>query len=408
MTENGTFALYRAFFCYLCIMQKSRIAIVGAGAAGCFAAQRILELCPDVAVVLFEAQDRPLRKVAITGGGRCNLTNSFQQVTDLREVYPRGHQLMKRLMHSWNQWDTMSWFEERGVRLVTQEDECVFPQSQRAMEIVGVLRHGLDIRCGHRVGLDDLQGYDAIVVTTGGSRNFSWLESAGVEIVPPVPSLFPLRLEPSGLEQLSGALVEDSVAAIAGTKLRAQGITLITHNGVSGPCILRLSSYAARHLSEQSYQAPLVMNWLGDTTEDEAQDILHAMAMDSAQKLVCNTHPQQLTSRHWEFLVSRAGIGRDVRWSGVGRKQMNRLASVLTSDRYQITGRVPHKEEFVTAGGVSLRSVDSNTLECKSRPGLYFAGEVLDVDGVTGGFNLQAAWTMADAVARALASRFNK
>lgn len=387
-------------------MYKQRIAIVGAGAAGCFAAQRILELCPDVAVVLFEAQDRPLKKVAVTGGGRCNLTNSFQLVTDLREVYPRGHQLMRRLMYSWNQWDTMSWFEEHGVHLVIQEDECVFPQSQRAMEIVGVLRRELDIRCGNRVGLDDLQDYDAIVITTGGSRNFSWLESSGVEIVPPVPSLFPLRLEPSGLEQLSGALVEDSVATIAGTKFRAEGITLITHNGVSGPCILRLSSYAARHLSEQSYQAPLVMNWLGDTTEDEAQYLLHTMARENVQKLVCNTHPGQLTSRHWEFLVSRAGIGREVRWSGVGRKQMNRLASVLTSDKYQITGRVPHKEEFVTAGGVSLRSVDSSTLECKSRPGLYFAGEILDVDGVTGGFNLQAAWTMADAVARAVAERF--
>ena len=408
MTENGSFALCRAFFCYLCNMFKQRIAIVGAGAAGCFSAQRIQELCPDVEVVLFEAQDRPLKKVAITGGGRCNLTNSFQLVNDLREVYPRGHQLMKRLMHSWSHWDTMSWFEEHGVRLVTQEDECVFPQSQRAMEIVGTLRRGLDIRCGQRPGLDDLRDYDAIVITTGGARNFTWLESTGVEIVPPVPSLFPLRLEPSGLEQLSGALVEDSVATIAGTKFRAQGITLVTHNGLSGPCILRLSSYAARHLSEQSYQASLVMNWLGDTSEDEAMDLLHAMAMENAQKLVCNTHPQQLTSRHWEFLVSRAGIGRDVRWSGVGRKQMNRLASVLTSDRYQITGRVPHKEEFVTAGGVSLRSVDSNTLECKTRPGLYFAGEVLDVDGVTGGFNLQAAWTMADAVARALASRFNK
>ena len=387
-------------------MYKQSIAIVGAGAAGCFAAQRMQELCPDVSVVLFEVQDRPLKKVAVTGGGRCNLTNSFQLVTDLREVYPRGHQLMKRLMYSWNQWDTMSWFEEHGVRLVTQEDECVFPQSQRAMEIVGVLRRGLDIRCGNRVGLDDLQDYDAIVVTTGGSRNFSWLESSGVEIVPPVPSLFPLRLEPSGLEQLSGALVEDSVATIAGTKFRAEGITLITHNGVSGPCILRLSSYAARYLSEQSFQAPLVMNWFGDVTEDDALELLHSMATENAQKLVCNTHPGQLTSRHWEFLVSRAGIGREVRWSGVGRKQMNRLASVVTSDKYQITGRVPHKEEFVTAGGVSLRSVDSSTLECKSRPGLYFAGEVLDVDGVTGGFNLQAAWTMADAVARAVAERF--
>jgi predicted flavoprotein YhiN len=140
---------------------------------------------------------------------------------------------------------------------------------------------------------------------------------------------------------------------------------------------------------------------------DEALEKLQDMAQENAQKLVCNTHPQELTSRHWEFLVSRAGIGREMRWSGVGRKQMNRLANVLTCDEYQITGRVPHKEEFVTAGGVSLKNIDSNTLECKNRPGLYFAGEVLDVDGVTGGFNLQAAWTMADAVARAIAERFS-
>ena len=385
----------------------NRIAIIGAGAAGCFAAQRLKELCPQLRVEIFEAQDRPLKKVAITGGGRCNLTNSFQLVSDLRHVYPRGHQLMKRLMYSWSQWDTMSWFEEQGVRLVTQDDECVFPQSQRAMEIVSTLKRGLDIRCGCRQTLEGLEGYDAIIVTTGGARNFEWLERHGVEIVAPVPSLFPFKLAPSGLEQLSGALVTDSVASLGGTNFRAEGTTLITHNGVSGPCILRLSSYAARHLAEVAYQAPLVMNWLGGATMDEALEMLQDMAQENAQKLVCNTHPQELTSRHWEFLVSRAGIGREMRWSGVGRKQMNRLANVLTCDEYQITGRVPHKEEFVTAGGVSLKNIDSNTLECKNRPGLYFAGEVLDVDGVTGGFNLQAAWTMADAVARAIAERFS-
>lgn len=388
-------------------MYKRKIGIIGAGAAGCFAAQRIRELCPGVTVEIFEAQDRPLKKVAITGGGRCNLTNSFQLVSDLREVYPRGYQLMKRLMYSWSQWDTMSWFEEHGVRLVTQDDECVFPQSQRAMEIVGVLRRGLDIRTGSRVGLDDLSEYDAVIVTTGGARNFSWLESVGVEIVPPVPSLFPFKLQPTGLEQLSGALVTDSVASIGGTNFRAEGITLITHNGLSGPCILRLSSYAARYLAEHSYHAPLVMNWLGGASETETMEMLTHMAKMNSQKQICNTHPEQLTSRHWEFLTGRAEIGRDMRWNGIGRKQMNRLVSVLTSDNYQIIGRVPHKEEFVTAGGVSLRSVDSATLECKHRPGLYFAGEVLDVDGVTGGYNLQAAWTMADAVARAVAKRFN-
>ncbi len=380
-----------------------KIAIIGAGAAGCFTAQRILELCPKTQVVVFEAQSRPLKKVAVTGGGRCNLTNSFAMVDNLAQVYPRGHRLMKKLMYEWSQWDTMSWFEEHGVRLVTQEDECVFPVSQNAMEIVATLQRGLDLRCNSRVMPDDLADYDIVVVTTGGGRDFSWYAKHGLEIVPPVPSLFPFKLEPTGLEQLSGNLVHDSVASIGGTSFRAEGTTLITHNGLSGPCILRLSSYAARHLADCGYSAPLVMNWLGGAKEQETLDMLHEIAAAQASRLVANYHPEVLTARHWEYLVGRAGIALDQRWSGVGRKQMNRLVSVLTADTYNIIGRVPHKEEFVTAGGIALTNVDSATLRCKSMPRLYFAGEVLDVDGVTGGFNLQAAWTMADAVARAIA-----
>ncbi len=383
----------------------NRIAIIGAGAAGCFVAQRIMELCPRAEVRVFEAQDRPLKKVAVTGGGRCNLTNSFNLVGNLAEVYPRGHRLMRKLMYEWSQWDTMSWFEEHGVRLVTQDDECVFHRSQNAMEIVNVLRSGLDIQCHSRITPDDLQGYDAVIVTTGGGRDFSWYQDHGLEIIPPVPSLFPFRLEPTGLEQLGGILVADSVASIGGTSFRATGTTLITHNGLSGPCILRLSSYAARHLAEHGYSAPLVMNWLGETSEQETLEMLRGIAVSQASRIVANYHPEALTSRHWEHLLSRAGIDREQRWSGVGRKQMNRLVAVLTADTYKIVGRVPHKEEFVTAGGISLTNVDSSTLRCKSIPHLYFAGEVLDVDGVTGGFNLQAAWTMADAVARAISNQ---
>lgn len=397
------YSLASSYLCKECMSMK--VGIIGAGAAGCFVAQRLRQLCPHVRVELFEAQERPLKKVALTGGGRCNLTNSFGMVDDLRKVYPRGHQLMKRLMYSWNQWDTMSWFEEQGVRLVTQDDECVFPKSQRAMEIVGVLCRGLDIRCGRRLGLEDLQDYDAVVVTTGGSRDFKWLAGMGLDIVPPVPSLFPFRLEPSGLETLSGILVEDSVASIGGTSFRADGITLITHKGVSGPCILRLSSYAARYLAEQNYNASLVMNWMGKSTEDDAREMLEEMVAAGGKKQLSGIHPPFLTSRHWEFLLSRAGLAGELRWNGVGNRQINRMASVLTSDTYRILGRVPHKEEFVTAGGVGLGNVDPSTLECRTRPGLYFAGEVLDVDGITGGFNLQAAWTMADAVARAIADR---
>lgn len=382
-----------------------RIAIIGAGAAGCFLAQRLLELRPDFRVEIFEAQDRPLKKVAITGGGRCNLTNSFDGVEELYDVYPRGHQLLKRLMYAWNQWDTMSWFEEHGVRLVTQDDECVFPASQRAMEIVSVLKKGLDIHCGKRADLSLLREYDAVVVTTGGGRNYDWLSVSGVEIVPPVPSLFPFKLKPSALEQMSGALVHDSRVSIAGTRYVANGTLLITHNGVSGPAILRLSSYAARYLSECDYQTTLVISWLGDVTESDALDMINAIIADNPHKHIVNVHPLCFTSRLWAFLCERAGISLENKWNGVGRKQINRLVSVLTSDQYQILARTPHKEEFVTAGGVSLKSVSSTTLECKTCPGLYFAGEVLDIDGVTGGFNLQAAWTTADTVARALAKQ---
>ena len=409
----------------------SRIAIIGAGAAGCFCAQRIRELCPGTEVRIYESHSKALAKVAITGGGRCNLTNSFALVRNLREVYPRGYQLMKKLMHVWNHRDTMSWFENHGVRLVTQEDECVFPASQNAMEIVATLRRNLDIQLNtHITALQRREGgkwvifsqednslgeYDTVVVTTGGTRNFSWLERIGIEIVKPVPSLFPLRLEPTGLEQMSGAVVQDAELILPGCKCRAIGTLLITHNGFSGPATLRLSSYASRFLAEKDYNTDLVINWMGETSENDVRQALYDFARHNPNKLITTIAPclkgdasqSHLTSRMWEFLVSRAGITQQTRWSGVSQKQYNKLIAVLTSDIYRVTGRVPHKEEFVTAGGVSLTALDSATLESKAHKGLYFAGEVTDVDGVTGGFNLQAAWTMAEVVAQAISKQTN-
>lgn len=403
-----------------------KVAIIGAGAAGCFCAQRLREIAPEIHVELFEAHSKPLGKVAVTGGGRCNLTNSFAMIGDLREAYPRGFQLMRRLMHQWSQWDTMGWFEEHGVRLLTQDDECVFPVSQNAMEIVAVLRRGLDIHTSTRIdGLHfiederawELSGvygkFDAVVVTTGGSRRFEWLLPLGLELEMPVPSLFPFRLEPSGLEALSGIVVDDAALMIPSTGFRAKGALLVTHNGLSGPAALRLSSYAARYLAGVNYKTQVLVNWLGDCNEEEARSMIREIADQNPSKLVAS-HPMVcgssqggtagagLSSRHWHFLLERSGIGRDVRWNGVGKKLVNRLAATLVSDMYKVTGRVPHKEEFVTAGGVSLENLNAHTLQCKAIPGLYFAGEVCDVDGVTGGFNLQAAWTMADAVARSV------
>lgn len=380
-----------------------RIAIIGAGAAGCFLAQRLKELCPPARVDVYEGHKRPLMKVAITGGGRCNLTNSFDAVGDMKEVYPRGHRLLKRLFHRWNQYDTMQWFTEHGVELVVQDDNCVFPASQDAMQIVRTLQHGLNIHVNSKITDITQLDADIIVVTTGGARNFQWLENTGVKIEPAVPSLFPLKLQPSGLESLSGIVLDDVTLTLAGTKIRSNGIMLLTHFGVSGPAVLRLSSYGARHLAESNYQGTLIVNWMGNMSQSDCLDMLHDMLRDNADRQVNKLLFNHSGSRWHAHIINRAGINPDTRCKALNAKQLNRLVATLTADPYTITSRAPHKEEFVTCGGVSLSSVDTNTLECKTRPNLYFAGELLDIDGVTGGFNLQAAFTTANAVAEAIA-----
>lgn len=379
-----------------------KVAIIGAGAAGCFLAQRLKELRKDVIIDLYEAHERPLMKVAVTGGGRCNLTNSFEEVTDLKHVYPRGHRLMKRLMHQWDQHSTMEWFERHGVPLVIQDDQCVFPVSQDAMQIVRTLQQGLSIHTKRRINnIDDIDA-DVIVVTTGGSKNFTWLETAVNEIIPSVPSLFPFKLQPSGLEELTGIVIDDVTLSLAGTKFKSTGTLLITHFGVSGPVTLRLSSYAARHLSECNYQAQLIVNWLGEVKQSEVQEMLQGIIKKHPDKQINKVLPNIGGARWVMHILERASVNPDTRCKAINPKQLNRLTSTLTTDVYAITGRAPHKEEFVTCGGISLTSVDGNTLESKTRKGLYFAGEVLDIDGVTGGFNLQAAFTTANAIAEHL------
>lgn len=380
-----------------------KVAIIGAGAAGCFLAQRLKELNRDLRVILYESHERPLMKVAVTGGGRCNLTNSFEAVTDLKQVYPRGHRLMKRLMHQWDQHSTMEWFERKGVALLTQDDNCVFPVSQDAMQIVRTLQHGLTIKTGTRVtSIDDIDA-DYIVVTTGGAKNFAWLDGTGVEIEPAVPSLFPFKLQPSGLEELMGIVIEDTTLTLAGTKFKSTGTLLITHFGVSGPAVLRMSSYAARHLSEHNYQASLLINWLGDMKQGEALEMLQQIVGDNPDKQINKVLPNIGGARWVAHILQRSQIAPDTRCKAINAKQLNRLMNTMTADTYSITGKAPNKEEFVTCGGVSLNSVNGSTLEAKSRKGLYFAGEVLDIDGVTGGFNLQAAFTTANAVAEGIA-----
>lgn len=400
------------------------VAIIGAGAAGCFAAIQIKRNNPKANITVYEAGIKPLIKVAITGGGRCNLTNSFDGIRSLDEAYPRGARLLKRLFRKFDYNDVYQWFESEGVSLTTQDDECVFPVSQDAMEIVNTLVRlmrslGVKLVTRHRVAAinheaedgeylltfshGDVAKADAVVVTAGGSpqvRGLEMYEKLGLDIVSPVPSLFSLNLEKNHpMTALMGTVVNDVQARLVGTKLAAFGPLLITHWGVSGPAILKLSSYAARILAENDYKAQLAINWFGQANEAEVTRIITEIAEQNQKKLVSSVWPERFNNRMWCYLIDACGLRQDMRWGELGKKGLNKLVALLTNYTLNIVGKNKYKEEFVTCGGVALSNVNSSTLESKKHPHLYFAGEILDVDAITGGFNLQAAWTMGYVVA---------
>ncbi len=386
-----------------------KTAIIGGGAAGFFLAINLKEMCPEMEVTIFEKSKRVLAKVEISGGGRCNCTNSFAEVRDLSAVYPRGHRLMKRLMKGFSQEDAYAWFERHGVRLTTQEDQCVFPVSQDSHSIINCFlsetrRHGVEIRTETKIdSLDQLSDYDFIAVTTGGMTAQNARNTQIIPIVPPVPSLFTFKIADEALHALMGTVVEDVATMIPGTKLRAEGPLLITHWGMSGPAILKLSSYAARLLAENGYQAPLAVNWT-NRRDMEVMTMLDEMMIRYPQKQLKTMSPCGLPSRLWTYLVEKClGDRSNGRWGSLNKKEQNRLANLLSGgDDYKIAGRAPFKDEFVTCGGIDLSAVNPSTLESRQVSHLYFAGEVLDIDGITGGFNFQAAWTTAYTVACAI------
>ena len=381
-----------------------KTAIVGGGAAGFFAAINLKEMCPEMQVTIFEKSKKVLAKVEVSGGGRCNCTNSFEAVTDLQQVYPRGHRLLKRLFKTFDYRDAYEWFEAHGVRLTTQDDNCVFPMSQDSHTIINMFlaeakRHGIEIRTQCKIeSLEQLKDYDFKVITTGGGT----ASMAGVPTIEAVPSLFTFSIEDEALRALMGTVVEDATASIPGTKFKSCGPLLITHWGMSGPAILKLSSHAARELHEHNYQMPLAVNWTS-LKEPEIQQELREIIIRHPQKQIATIRPFGLPSRLWDYLVAKTlGERAQNRWQNLNQKELNRLTNALCNDQYQIAGRAAFKDEFVTCGGIDLSGINPNTLEAKTLPQLYFAGEVLDIDGITGGFNFQAAWTTAYVVSMAI------
>lgn len=389
-----------------------RVAIIGGGAAGFFLAIRLKELSPLLHVTIFERQQRVLRKVEVSGGGRCNCTNTFARVSDLAQVYPRGHRLLKALFRHFGPEDARQWFEAHDVPLVAQDDECIFPAAQDSHAIIDCFlsqcrKLGIEVLCGVDGFAEAMPGgqlaYDYIAVTTGGMTPALRKHFDEADIIPPLPSLFTFNIADPALTALMGAVADDVIASIPGTRLKTRGPLLITHWGMSGPAILKLSSHAARLLADNAYSMPMAINWVPDETTDSLSEWYSWAAEQYGSRLVGNVRLPAVPARLWEYLLGKAGIAAERKWGEVGRKQMNRLTECLTNDTYTITGRCHYKDEFVTCGGIALSAVQRDTLESRRTPHLYFAGEILDIDGVTGGFNLQAAWTTADAVARAIA-----
>lgn len=400
-----------------------RIAIIGGGAAGYFAAIEAKRCAPDAEITIFEKNSNMLAKVAITGGGRCNLTNSFAQISDAKQAYPRGHKLMKRLLKHFSHTDVYDWFEREGVALVTQDDECVFPASQDSQTVISCLtglatRLGVRQQCGHSVmdirrNADDTlhlyfangreADFDRVAITTGGAPKGEGLQvfaRLGHKIEQPVPSLFTFNVADADFLALMGAVVDPVVTSIPGTKFRAEGALLVTHWGMSGPAVLKLSSHAARFLSENNYHTQVAVNWTGITHSSATSEEVAAIVAANAQKQLASVRPFNLPSRLWLYILAKSGLQQQKRWGELGKKGISRLVETLTNDIHTISGKGRFRDEFVTCGGVSLSSVDMNTLESRVCPHLFFAGEVLDVDAITGGFNLQAAWTMGFVVGR--------
>ncbi len=392
-----------------------QIAIVGGGAAGFFAAITCAEANPAHEVSIYEKGPEFLTKVRISGGGRCNVTHACFEPRAMSERYPRGERALISPLHRFSATDTVAWFERRGVRLKTEEDGRMFPVTDSSGTVIDCLlyeaktarvrlftRKGVDaIR--HTNGRFELQFAgsrtavcDRLLLATGGTRSAiggQIAESLGHTLAPPVPSLFSFHVAEAWLRSLPGIAVEEVEASVPGAGLPERGPILITHQGVSGPVILRLSAWGARALHELDYQFTLRVNWLPGSTQESVRGQLLELRQASPNKLIVNSPLGALPHRLWEKLNQLAGIDSTVRGTTLSREKANALASLLVRTELTVHGKSLNKEEFVTCGGVKLSEVDFKTMESRVVPGLYFAGELLDIDGITGGFNFQAAWT---------------
>lgn len=400
-------------------MKSPSVVVIGGGAAGFFAAITAAE--KGAAVTLLEQGRGVLAKVKVSGGGRCNVTHACFDPKQLVQHYPRGGRELLGPFHHFQPRDTMAWFQQRGVDLKVEADGRVFPVSDQSQTIIDALlnaaqKAGVRLHTGvASLELDqDADGFrakqgealwtaDRLLIATGsGERGYSWARQFGHSLVPRVPSLFTLAISDPRLKGLAGVAVDKAVLSLEGKGLPQSGPVLITHWGFSGPAVLRLSAWEARFLHQAGYQALLHVNWLGLKTED-VQKGLKGMRHQAPRQSVRTRPAFPMPQRLWERLVEASGVDESRRWADLTTTEAESLAAELTQGVFEISGKGAFKEEFVTAGGIPLNEVNFSTMESRRCPNLYFAGEILDIDGVTGGFNFQSAWTTGWLAGRAMA-----
>lgn len=394
--------------------RQKKIAIVGGGAAGVFAAITCAEINLNTQIVVFEKSRQFLSKVRISGGGRCNVTHSCFDPRILVNHYPRGTRELLGPFHSWQPKDTIQWFQSKGVELKTEADGRMFPTTDDSKSIVDCLLDtakdtGVKLLSGtgvasatrtddQRFAIVSTDGQhlivDEIILTQGGSRSEAHYKLAtdfGHSLIPPVPSLFSFHISDPRIRDLPGLSVQDVCVSYAKKKLQHRGPLLVTHEGMSGPAILKLSAFGARTFHALDYRFDIRINWLGEIKTEQALEKIEHNKQSRKRKLVTNACPFEIPSRLWRSLTIHSGIPPDTQWSQVSKHSMRKLAEELSSGIYSVNGKSMNKEEFVTAGGISLKEIDFKSMESRRVPGLRFAGEFIDVDGVTGGFNFQAA-----------------
>ncbi len=392
-----------------------RVIIIGGGAAGFFAAITCAQE-PDTEVMVLEAGREFLTKVRISGGGRCNVTHHCFDPAQLVQFYPRGGKALRGAFTKFNPQDTVVWFAKRGVKLKTEADGRMFPITDDSETIVNCLLQsaktaGVKLLPNTPVQKVDTQGdkyivslkkgesleCDRVLIATGSNpAGYRIAASLGHSIITPVPSLFTFQIRDDRLKDLAGVSVSKASAIIPSKgkeKLQQMGPLLITHWGMSGPAILKLSAHAARVLYENSYRMSLIVNWLGDSNPEKVRQILLENKASQAKRKIFNYCPFDIPKRLWHNLLIHVGIDSETIWTQLSKNHVQVLTRELTGGQYEIKGKGVFKEEFVTCGGIALKEVDFKTMESKCCPGLHFAGEILDIDGVTGGFNFQSAWT---------------